>query len=580
MAGAGRLGRYELLARLAAGGMGEIFLARLEGAAGFEKLYVVKRILPHLASDPRFRKMLIAEAQIASKMAHANICQVYELGETDGQLFIVMEYLEGVALLPLLRACSRAGKPLADGLIGSLFGQTCDAIHYAHELKDRAGNSLDVIHRDVTPANVFLTDTGVAKVLDFGIARMNDSSTQTDTVKGKYAYMAPEQLRGQKLTRRVDVFALGVVLFEMLALRRLFQRRTDFLTFAAVMEQPIADLRRYRPDAPDALVAVVMRALERDPDDRWQTVRELRDAALDTLPSRAWASDEVGEFVRSTFATELGRTQTAVAQSIDRTEAARPADWMTTEVPIAAGATVDAEEDVEFPSVETDVEDPDARTRGSKEPVTVVSMPGSKRATPPSGTSLTGMSLPAISLTGMSSPAPGMPAIGAAMAGAARAGVELRPLTEPGSEEFAPARPSRGGRLALLIGAGFVLLGGGAAVIYALWPRPVEVATDVGFTTETRVVPKDTDDRAALDLHIQKLGLCTARHRTTHAAATASILIGADGRAKGAISFTPSELEGTPLATCLSDVFRAVTFQERPAESLFVIDIALPRPKR
>jgi serine/threonine protein kinase len=579
MAGAGRLGRYELLARLAAGGMGEIFLARLEGAAGFEKLYVVKRILPHLASDPRFRKMLIAEAQIASKMAHANICQVYELGETDGQLFIVMEYLEGVALLPLLRTCSRTGQPLANGLIGSIFGQTCDAIHYAHELKDRSGNSLDVIHRDVTPANVFLTDTGVAKVLDFGIARMNDSSTQTDTVKGKYAYMAPEQLRGQKLTRRVDVFALGVVLFEMLALRRLFQRRTDFLTFAAVMEQPVADLRRYRPDVPEALVSVVMRALERDPADRWPTVRELRDATLDALPSRAWASDEVGEFVRTTFATELGRTQTAVAQSIDRTEAGRPADWMTSEAPIAAGAPVEAEDDVEFPSVETDVDH--GVKSGSTEPATVVSMPGSKRATPPSGSSLTGTSLPAISLTGMSASTKGMPAIGAAMAGAAHAGVRLRPLTEAGPEELAPARPSRGGRLAILVGASFLLLGGGAAaVIYTLWPRPVEVTADVGFTTETRVIPKDTDDRAALDSHIAKLGLCTARHRTAHAAATASILIGADGRAKGTISFTPPELEGTPLAKCLSDVFHAVAFQERAAESLFVIDIALPKPRR
>ena len=134
--------------------------------------------------------------------------------------------------------------------------QTCDALNYAHELKDRGGESLGIVHRDVTPSNVFLTDTGVVKVLDFGIAKVKNASanTQTGTVKGKYAYMAPEQLRGVDLDRRADVFALGVVLYEMIALRRLFQRKTDYLTFRAVMEQPIPDIRRYRPDVPEALV--------------------------------------------------------------------------------------------------------------------------------------------------------------------------------------------------------------------------------------------------------------------------------------------------------------------------------------
>src|SRR5271170_5130569 len=134
-----RLGRYELLARLATGGMGEIFLARLEGAAGFEKLYVVKRILPHLADDARFRQMLIAEARIAAKMSHANICQVYELGETDGQLYIVMEYLEGITMLPLLRKASRQQTHLDFGFVAGIIQQTCDALNYAHELKDRSG---------------------------------------------------------------------------------------------------------------------------------------------------------------------------------------------------------------------------------------------------------------------------------------------------------------------------------------------------------------------------------------------------------------------------------------------------------
>jgi serine/threonine-protein kinase len=165
-----RLGRYELLARLATGGMGEIFLSRLEGAAGFEKMLVVKRILPHLADDARFRAMLIAEARIASRMTHANICQVYELGETDGQLYIVMEYLEGIGLLPLLRKASREGLQLDFGFIAGVVHQCTEALHYAHELRDRDNELLGIVHRDVTPGNIFITEPGVAKLLDFGIA--------------------------------------------------------------------------------------------------------------------------------------------------------------------------------------------------------------------------------------------------------------------------------------------------------------------------------------------------------------------------------------------------------------------------
>ena len=176
-----RLGRYELVARLATGGMGEIFLARLEGAAGFEKLFVVKRILPHLAGDARFRSMLIAEARIASVMSHANLCQVYELGETDGQLYIVMEYLEGVTALPLLHRRSKEHRPLALGFVAGVIQQAIDGLHYAHELKDRSGAYLGVVHRDVTPSNIFLTEAGLVKILDFGIAKVKDASPETES---------------------------------------------------------------------------------------------------------------------------------------------------------------------------------------------------------------------------------------------------------------------------------------------------------------------------------------------------------------------------------------------------------------
>jgi serine/threonine protein kinase len=349
-----RLGRYELLARLATGGMGEIFLARLEGAAGFEKLFVVKRILPHLADDARFRSMLIAEARIASKMSHANICHVYELGETDGQLYIVMEYLEGITMLPLLRKCSKEQMPLDYGFIGGVVQQATDALHYAHELADRGGENMGIVHRDVTPSNVFLTDSGVVKVVDFGIAKVKDASahTQTGTVKGKYAYMAPEQLRGASVDRRADVFALGVVTFEMLALRRLFQRKTDYLTFRAVMEQPIPDVRRYRPDVPDALAEVLNKTLDRDPDQRPPTARQLGSMILDALGRRPWTQGELGDYVRSSFADEIHKKSAEVAQAVSRTKPGTQSSTMPLLVQDDAQAGELDEED-EFPSVES-----------------------------------------------------------------------------------------------------------------------------------------------------------------------------------------------------------------------------------
>jgi serine/threonine-protein kinase len=341
--------------------MGEIFLARLEGAEGFEKLYVVKRILAHLADDARFRQMLVAEARIASKMSHPNICQVFELGEDQSQLYIVMEYLEGVSLLPLMRRFSKSQQQLDLGFIAGVFQQTTDAMNYAHELKDRSGEYLGIIHRDVTPSNIFLTESGVAKVLDFGIAKAKGASTQTQegTVKGKYAYMAPEQLKGAAIDRRVDIFAMGVVLYEMLALRRLFQRKTDYLTFRAVMEQPIPDIRRYRPDVPDAVADAMMRALDRDPHNRFETARQFGSAVLDALAQfkRPWSQGELGDFVRHYFAEEIHKRSTQVAQVISRTGASNARATMPMLTHPDEQTEIDDDDD-EFPSVETDVDAP------------------------------------------------------------------------------------------------------------------------------------------------------------------------------------------------------------------------------
>jgi len=298
--------------------MGEIFLSRLGGVVGFEKLFVIKRILPHLASDSRFRAMLISEARIAANMSHTNICQVYELDEIDRQLYIVMEYLEGITVLALLHKYSRQGRQLPFGFIAGVVDQVADGLHYAHELRDRSGELMRIVHRDVTPSNMFLTESGLAKVHDFGVAKAKGSTnTESGAIKGKFAYMAPEQLTGVEVDRRVDIFALGVVIGEMLTMRRLFQRKTDYLTFRAVMEQPLPDFRRHRSDLPGAMVEVLTHALARDPAERYGTVRELADAVTDAL-GRPWSQAEIGALVRTDFSEELRRHHGQVADVVSR----------------------------------------------------------------------------------------------------------------------------------------------------------------------------------------------------------------------------------------------------------------------
>ncbi|MGE3768184.1 MAG: serine/threonine protein kinase, partial [Kofleriaceae bacterium] len=272
-------GKYTLVAKLATGGMAEIFLARLQGAAGFEKLVCVKRILPHLAKDQQLVNMFLSEAKIAAQISHGNVCSVYELGEIDGRYFIAMEYLEGVPFACFRRPDMYSGT-IDPRLVAGLGIQACQGLHHAHQLKKPDGTLLEVVHRDVSANNLFITVDGNVKVLDFGIAKVQDASVRTSTgsVKGTYAYMAPEQLRGEKLDRRTDVFALGTVLWELFARRHCFKRETDFLTFQAITTDPIPDIAEFRPDVPPALGEVIAKALSRNRDDRFPTARAMGEA--------------------------------------------------------------------------------------------------------------------------------------------------------------------------------------------------------------------------------------------------------------------------------------------------------------
>ncbi len=276
----GRIGRYEVGASIAAGGMATVYLARMSGPQGFEKLVALKRVHPHLAQEPAFVEMFLDEANIASRIQHPNVCQVFDFGSENDDYFIAMEFLVGETLSKVQRAVAHsellhhARRPY---VLTRLIVDACEGLHAAHELRGRDGELMNVVHRDISPQNVFITFDGNAKIVDFGIASASDRLHQTSsgTVKGKFAYMAPEQANGKGVDRRSDVWALGVVLWELLAFRRLFRRDTPGQSLAALLHDEIIPPSQVSPLAPPELDAIVLRALERDPDKRYPTAREL-----------------------------------------------------------------------------------------------------------------------------------------------------------------------------------------------------------------------------------------------------------------------------------------------------------------
>jgi serine/threonine-protein kinase len=308
-------GKYSLVAKLATGGMAEIFLARLLGAAGFEKLVCIKRILPYLAKDPQLVQMFLAEARIAAQISHPNVCQVFELGEIGGRYFIAMEYLEGVPFSCFRRRDLYPADP-DPRLVAGLGVQACEGLHHAHQLKRPDGSLLEVVHRDVSSNNLFATVDGVVKVLDFGIAKVQDASVRTTTgsVKGTYAYMAPEQLRGEPVDRRTDVFAAGIVLWELFARRHLFKRDTDFLTFQAITTDPIPEVAELRPDVPPELSAAIARALSRDREARYPTARAFGEALARSVQSIGgpWSAAAIAGEVERAFAVRMRDQQALI----------------------------------------------------------------------------------------------------------------------------------------------------------------------------------------------------------------------------------------------------------------------------
>jgi serine/threonine-protein kinase len=295
-----RLGRYELLHPLGIGGMAEVFKARAQGPGGFARDVVIKRILPAHGDDPEFIRMFVDEAKLLGLLHHPNIVDVYDFGEDDGVLFLALEYVEGPSLsriLRTLRACNRKTPP---AIVAYVAREVCRALDHVHGLRDKEGRPLDAIHRDVTPSNVIVTAAGAVKLLDFGVSTFKDAVqiTKTGTVKGKPAYLAPEQLEGKPIDGRVDLFALGIVMHEMLSLQHLFAGDSDLGTVKKIMEMQIPSPSDTRADVPGALGDIVMRALERDRDRRFASAAEMARALDDFLVGAKLHIDDVATFVR------------------------------------------------------------------------------------------------------------------------------------------------------------------------------------------------------------------------------------------------------------------------------------------
>jgi serine/threonine-protein kinase len=299
------VGKYQLLAVLGRGGMADVFLALSRGPMGFSKLVVLKRLRRALADDKGFRDMFLDEARLAARLNHPNVVHTHEVGEDSGNYFIAMEYLEGQSLNKVIRELTKRNENLPPLMCARIVSDALAGLHYAHELEDFDGTPLDIIHRDVSPHNVFVTYDGSVKMVDFGIAKAAFSSVQTEVgvLKGKVAYMAPEQAAGEGIDARADVFAMGIVLWELLAQERLMTGDSAAATLHRLLSAPIPKVTSIRSDVSPAFEAIIERALEKEPAKRFPSALAMRDALEDLISAsgRSLRQEEIGRQMTDLF---------------------------------------------------------------------------------------------------------------------------------------------------------------------------------------------------------------------------------------------------------------------------------------
>ena len=273
-----RFGKYALLDRIAVGGMAEIFLARQEGLEGFEKTIVIKRIRPHLSNQKSFVKMFLNEAKLAAQLNHPNIVQIYDLGKIGESYFIAMEYIFGRDMRRIIPKAEGMGIPFPMVYALKIASSVCEGLYYAHQRTDMYGNALHIVHRDVTPENIFVSFDGTVKILDFGIAKAANQIEQTRAgeIKGKLSYMSPEQCMGKTLDQRSDLFSLGVVLYEWITGFKLFTGESEVAILKTITEGKIYPPSYFKADVPDAVEHILMKALEKDREKRYQSAWDMQ----------------------------------------------------------------------------------------------------------------------------------------------------------------------------------------------------------------------------------------------------------------------------------------------------------------
>ena len=315
------LGRYELLLPIAAGGMAMVWAARVKGTRGFQKIVAVKTMLSKLSEDAQFEQMFLDEASLASQIRHPNVVEISDLGEQEGVLYLAMEWIDGVPLNQLMKAAKPAGGvplPIAVRIVMN----ACAGLHAAHELRDAKGQLIGLVHRDVSPQNILVTYDGVSKVVDFGVAKataMGGGATVAGQLKGKVSYMAPEQVRGEAIDRRVDIFAMGIVLYALTTGKHPFRRESEAATMYTIAStDAVVSPRKFLPDYPASLEAVLLKALAKNPAERYATASEFLRALDQCLPAteKAHTDEDVGVFIGKLFSKKREESRAALAEAL------------------------------------------------------------------------------------------------------------------------------------------------------------------------------------------------------------------------------------------------------------------------
>ena len=269
--------RYRVIEKLESGGMAEVFRAESEGLQGFKKQVAIKRVLPHLSEKKKFISMFLDEARLSAHLTHSNCVQVFDIGVGDNAYFIVMEFVDGANLKSIVESLRKQGKEFPVSYAAFIALEICKGLSYAHELRDPSGQDLHIVHRDMSPPNVLITKYGEIKIVDFGLAKANSQLERSEPgiIKGKFSYLSPEAAMGQEVDARTDIFAVGIILWELLTGQRLFMGETDFQTVKKVQQAQVPSVSSINPQVPADLERILAKSLTRDPEARYRTAREL-----------------------------------------------------------------------------------------------------------------------------------------------------------------------------------------------------------------------------------------------------------------------------------------------------------------